>query len=225
MCRRRLSPIELGALGLVGVGAVVVLAVGALEVASRLASRSLARSPREVPPGLVEAVVVLGCPSRIDGTPSRMQRHRVRIGVRSRDARAARSVMIFTGRTARRVRAIGAHNEADVMARYATRALGVDPADVLIEAESTSTRENVAHTLPMLRACRAERIVLASTPFHALRARALLRALDRDLGSRLSRADDVRCGEQLELRAFDAVYELRRSVYVAFVRRGRPGTR
>lgn len=218
--QRRVWTAAIGAIGAAALGG--ALAVAALEVASWWASRDRVGPPTERAGGHREAIIVLGCPSRRDGSPSGTQRHRTLVAVRSRDPRASRSVLIFTGRTLGAFQGVVRHrSEADVMGENAIAEFGVDPRDVIVEPAATSTRENVAHTIPIIRELGVDRVVFASTPFHARRARGELLELAPDLAPRLDLAEDHRVGEAVVRRTFDAAYEVRRGLYFALRARRR----
>lgn len=154
------------------------------------------------PANAEEAIVVLGYPSRRGDRPGLVQRYRTRIAVRSRDPSAARSVLVFTGTSPRRPRA--ERSEAAVMADYAVEHLGVDREDILLEEKATSTRENIALTLPMLDPFAVVKI--ASTTFHARKGRRYLRKQSPGTAARLRPARDHRPGELLWLKPFFALY-------------------
>lgn len=159
------------------------------ELASWRASRQAL--PREPRAAADEAIIVLGFPSGRDDRPSFMQRYRTRIAVRSRNPEALRSVLVFTGRTPNRS---GRHrSEAAVMADYAVHRLGVDPADVVLEEEATTTWENIARSIPLVRDFTT--LLIASDTFHARTARRYLRTQAPQLAMKLRRADDYRVGE------------------------------
>lgn len=158
------------------------------------------RSP--VPHGADEAIVVLGHPSLRGDRPGPVQRYRTRIALRSRDPRAGRSVLIFTGTSPRRPRA--ERSEAAVMADYAVEHLGVDPGDILLEEKATNTWENIALTLPMLAPFPVVKI--ASNTFHARKGRRYLRKQAPEVAARLRPARDHRPGELLWLKPLLAVH-------------------
>ncbi|WP_306369038.1 YdcF family protein [Nocardiopsis sp. CC223A] len=149
-----------------------------------------------------EAIVVLGYPSRRGDRPGLVQRYRTRIAVRSRDPRAGRSVLIFTGTSPRRPRA--ERSEAAVMADYAVERLGVDPDDILLEEKATTTWENIALTLPMLAPFPVVKI--ASNTLHARKGRRYLRKQAPEVAARLRPARDHRPGELLWLKPLLAAY-------------------
>ncbi|MFL1377389.1 MULTISPECIES: YdcF family protein [unclassified Nocardiopsis] len=149
-----------------------------------------------------EAIVVLGYPSRRGDRPGLVQRYRTRIALRSRNPRAARSVLIFTGTSPNRADA--KRSEAAVMADYAVECLGVDPADVLLEEKAVNTWENIALTLPMLDPFPVVKI--ASNTFHARKGRRYLRKQSPEVAARLHPARDHHPGELLWLKPFFALY-------------------
>lgn len=128
----------LGAAALAGTGAVLLWSEWTLWRVSREDyPATLAPDPGDAE----EAIVVLGYPSRRGDRPGLVQRYRTRIALRSRNPRAARSVLIFTGTSPNRANA--KRSEAAVMADYAVERLGVDPADVLLEEKAVNTWENM----------------------------------------------------------------------------------
>jgi uncharacterized SAM-binding protein YcdF (DUF218 family) len=158
----------------------LVLAIGLLglaEWATWLASRAM------LPAGGTDAgriradetVVVLGCPLPI------LHRWRARIAVRSTDPNLAR--FVFSGGAVR-----SEVPEAQMMADYAVRVLGLSPDNIVIEDKSRTTEENILNSTAFL--ADAPAIKIASNSFHALRARMILRDVAPDLGDRLVRARD-----------------------------------
>ncbi len=126
-----------------------------------------------------DVVVVLGYPPREDGSPSFLQRWRVRIAVRSAPPGA---LYVFTGAAVHGERA-----EADIMAELGAE-LGIRPDRIVREREATSTRENIAFSMPWLReACT---IRIASNTGHAARARRYLGEAAPELVPRLVRTRD-----------------------------------
>src|SRR5699024_7307647 len=102
-----------------------------------------------------ESVLVLGCPLAV------LQRWRVRIALRSTDPDRAR--FVFSG-AAVRTRL----SEAQMMADYAVRKLGVPVDNVVVEDQSRTTVENIVNSAPLMAASPA--IKIASNTFHARRA-------------------------------------------------------
>jgi uncharacterized SAM-binding protein YcdF (DUF218 family) len=127
-----------------------------------------------------EAVLVLGNPFPV------LQRWRVRIAVRSTDPSRAR--FIFSGAVTR-----GSLSEARMMADYAVEVLGVPASNVLLEEQAQTTVENVANSIPLMDDAPA--IKIASSIFHARRARRILGDQSPDLATRLVRTRDYIPGE------------------------------
>lgn len=176
-----------------GAGLAVVAVFAWADLANARASRR-GLPPTPTTPADRCAVVVLGYR---DAGPNAgtVNRWRALVGVRTARREAALGtrevVLICSGGAVG-----GAIPEADLLAAHA-RALGWTGA-LVTETTSRSTRENVAHTLPLLAG--ADRIVFASHPGHAERARALLREQELALVPALARAEDHRWGEQWWLK-------------------------
>lgn len=136
--------------------AVVSVAVLSTEAAYRCAA------PADLAPEAGDCVVlVLGYPSRADGSPDPVQRFRVEAAVeRYRSLRCSR--MILSGGAAR-----NEHVEADAMAAVA-QAAGIDAGELVLERSARSTWENVGCSLPYTRD--AERVFVVSDALHARRA-------------------------------------------------------
>lgn len=175
-----------------------VLAFGEVQ-AWRTSRGAYPASPAIGPTDGRDVVLVLGFRSREDGRLNALQAWRTRIAVRSAPPGA---LFVFSGGAVR-----GSEPEAVVMARHATRHLGVEPDAVAIEAAAESTRENLSFSLPWLQEARTIRI--ASNTAHAHRARGYLRELDPRLWERLRRTRDFRPLElgplRLALTFYDAV--------------------
>lgn len=165
-----------GAIAAAGLG---LLAFG--EVQAWCAARAdYPARPHPGPPSGRDVVLVLGFRSRDDGRINALQAWRTRIAARSAPPGA---LFVFSGAAVR-----GVSPEAEVMARYGAKRLGIRPADITIEPRATTTRENLAFSLPYLADARTIRI--ASNTGHARRARQYLRELDPDLFARLHRTRD-----------------------------------
>jgi uncharacterized SAM-binding protein YcdF (DUF218 family) len=179
------------------------------EIVHSRASRSLVGADR----GGSEAIVVLGYRNPDPLRANWLNRWRVRAALRSIDPRSTESRIVFCGttRTAR-----GAVSEAALMAAYAVEQRGYR-GPVVLEEESRTTWENVAHAIPLVED--ADRIKIVSNPLHAEKARLYLHRQRPDLARRLVRANDYRPGEWAPLKPLFAVYGLRRLVRV----RGRGG--
>lgn len=207
--RRALRSTPVGArpvavLPVVGAG-LALLAAGVLAAGEILSARA-ARAERaqlgdgptvETPSGdgatgergtFREVIVVLGY-----GNPGRrinaVNRWRVDVGLRSRDPRAARSLLVLAGGAVH-----GEISEAEHMARFARAERGYS-GPLVLEDESVTTWQNVRNVLPLLED--ADRIVLASDPLHSVRAEGFLRTLRPDLAARLAPAEGNRLGEQI----------------------------
>lgn len=148
-----------------------------------------------------EAVVVLGF--RNPGPRANaVNRYRVRVGLRSRDPRADRSVLILCGG------AVGGRvPEAELLARYA-RERGY-AGRILLDTESRSTWENIRNALPLLADVDADAIVIASNAVHAEKGRRYLTLQRPEFADRLRRAADDRIGEILLIKPIAAVVGLR----------------
>ena len=74
---------------------------------------------------------------------------------------------------------------ARVMAHH-LEALGVPPGAILVEERATSTAENAAFTLPLVRALEARRVVVVTSNYHVRRARLAFRRVYEPAGIELS---------------------------------------
>lgn len=182
------------------VRAAAALALGYLaagELAHRWAhGRALGRP--EAVRGRREAIIVLGYPSRRDGSPHPLQRWRARIAARSISPDAASTVVVCTGASA------DGPSEAAVLAGL-LRDLGVPADQVVLEERARSTWQNMEFSAPLV--ADADVIRVASNSLHAWRARRFLRRQRPDLAARLAAADDDRIGEFWWLKTPLAVYE------------------
>jgi hypothetical protein len=192
-----MTPMGLSAKG-IGVG-VVVLGLAGCEWATWRASREAIpadrRDSRRIEPG--EAVVVLGFPAPV------LHRWRVRIAVRSTDPATAR--FVFTGAPK-----WGPRSEAQMMADYAVRVLGVPGDNVVVEEGATTTVENIANSIPLIDDAPA--IKIASDTFHARRGRRVLADQSPRLARRLVRTRDYLPGEWGLLHAVMAAWQLGRTL-------------
>lgn len=180
-----------GAIWIPVAAASVVLAA---ELLHRRASRQVPRAA-----GGVLTVIVLGYPTPKSGRPHPVQRWRTETAVRTLVGSPG-GVLVFTGGSR-----VGGVSEAETMAAYACGALGTSDARVQLETRARTTWENVLLTLPMVES--ADRIVIASDPMHAARARRYFRAQRPDMAKRLVGADDYRPGEHSVLKIGTAAYE------------------
>lgn len=146
-------------------------------------------------------MLVLGCPSRLDGSLHPMQRWRTEIAVRT----APEARLVFSGYAGDRDR-----SEAAVMAEHAHDVLGVPADRIVLETEARTTWQNVEFTLGELQ--RGERVAIASSPLHALRARRYLFQQRPDLALRLVPSADYRFGERWGWKALTLAYDVLRSL-------------
>ncbi|WP_432561241.1 YdcF family protein [Kineococcus sp. SYSU DK003] len=151
--------------------------------------------------GEPDVVLVLGNPSRRNGSLHPVQRWRTEIAART----SSTAVLVFSGYARGR-----GPSEAAVMAAYAHDALGVAAQRIRREESARSTWENVALSLADLDG--AQRIAIASSPLHALRARRYLARQRPDLAARLVPAADYRAGERWGWKAASLLYDVARSL-------------
>jgi len=141
--------------------------------------------------GTGEAIVVLGYRNR--GTRANtINRWRVRAGLRSSPPGPGPSRLVLCGGAVG-----GSQSEAELMARYARQSCGY-AGDLVTDAGSRSTWENVRNAIPMIE--HADRIKIVSNSLHAERARLYLWQLRPDLAGRLVPAADYRFGELIFLK-------------------------
>ncbi|PPJ06119.1 YdcF family protein [Nocardia nova] len=193
--KRRQGTVRFVALAAASAAAAVVAA----EYAHWRASRRLLGPRREPRTGGVDAVVVLGYPATADGRTRALQRWRCRIGARSLP-RDRDGFLIFTGGAVH-----GPWVEATVMAEYTRAHLGVPPERIRTETSAETTWQNIEFTIPAME--RADRIMIASDPMHAARARRYLWAQRPDLAERLAPAADYRPLERWWLKIPTAAHE------------------
>ena len=167
---------------------------------SELVTWRLSRRPRPVPPAGRVAVVVLGHPNGRRGRPTRVQRWRTGIGVRTL-ATVDDGWLIFCGGATRG----SAEPEAAVMARHAVR-LGVPSHRIQLETGSASTWDNVRLALPLVREGGAELVAIASDPCHAEKARRYLEVQWPGPGGRAVRADSYRFLERPWVKVLTVAY-------------------
>ncbi len=178
-----------------------VLAAGYLAVGE--ASHAWAHGRGLGRPGAVagrrEAIVVLGYPSRRDGSPHPLQRWRASIAARSISPEAASTIVVCTGAGTG-----DGPSEADVLAGL-LRASGVPDELIVLEARARTTWQNMQFSAPLIGG--ADVIRVASNSLHALRARRFLARQRPDLAQRLAPARDYRFGEYWWLKTPLAIYE------------------
>lgn len=152
---------------LVGAAALVLITLG---VGVGVAAWALDRAGVGEPPpdaAAFDAIVVLGCGVRPDGTASRSLTRRARLGARLlREGRAPR--IVFTG-------GVGTHPPSEAQAaRAAAECDGPLPDEaVILEERSTSTHENASEAARLLPTAR--RVLVVSDTYHLVRARRIFR--------------------------------------------------
>jgi hypothetical protein len=150
--------------------------------------------------GTGEAILVLGYRNR--GTRANaMNRWRVRAGLRSCPPWPGPSRLVLCGGAVG-----GSVAEAELMARYARESCGY-AGELITEARSQSTWENVQNAIPMIED--ADRIKIVSNSLHAEKARFYLREHRPDLAERLVPARDYRFGELILIKPVMAAIGLR----------------
>lgn len=175
----------------------IAATVGALpEAAHWWASRQAYGTPTDE--GASEAIIVLGCPTRPDGSLHPMQRWRVDIAVRTMNPRVQR--VVFTGTTAKT-----GISEASAMAAYA-RAQGIPDELIVLEEQALSTWQNLEYSAPLVERHGIIRIV--SDPLHAWRARQFLARLHPEMAAKLAPAVDYRPRERWFQKLETSVYEM-----------------
>ncbi len=140
--------------------------------------------------GSDQIIVVLGYRNR-GTTANGLNRFRARAGLRSIDPAAGSPVVIFCGGTV-----AGAVPEARLLDDYARKELGFAGRS-LLETESTTTWENIAHATALIDEVLLPEstICIVSNSHHAEKARAHLWQMRPDLAARLVRGADYRFGE------------------------------
>ena len=161
--------------------------------AAELAHWAASRSGLGAASGPPDVVLVLGFPSRADGSPHPRQRWRARL------AAANPGTLVFSGGPHR-----GGPSEAAGMAALA-RGLGVAEDRIVLEETARTTWENVARSIPLLEG--AARIAIVSDSLHALRARHYLAEQRPDLAARLVSGGDYSPGDHWWLKPKLAAYE------------------
>lgn len=119
-----------------------------------------------------DAIVVLGTPSRLDGTPSPEQRERVLEGVREYKAGVAPHIIMTGG---------PAHNhfvEAHTMAQFAA-SQGVPVTDILEEPQAQNTIQNIYYSAGIMHQHNWRSAEVVSSPYHLGRTSLILLAFDR----------------------------------------------
>ncbi|WP_432788927.1 YdcF family protein [Brevibacterium sp. K11IcPPYGO002] len=150
--------------------------------------------------GSDQIIVVLGYANR-GQRPNGINRFRARAGLRSIDPRAQSTLLIFCGGAV-----AGRTSEAHLVESFAREELGFTGRSVL-EAQSTTTWENIANALPIIdrELTPATTISIVSNSHHAEKARDHLWQMRPDLARRLVRGGDYRFGEHPLVKPIAAV--------------------
>lgn len=140
-----------------------------------------------------EVIIVLGF-RNTGRRANRLNRFRVRAGLRSIDPGARTSTVLFCGGCV-----AGDLPEAELMERFAREELKFTGRTIL-ETVSTSTWENIANAIAIIDAefgsgVRPTAVKIVSNSHHAEKARDHLWQMRPDLGRRLARGADYRFGE------------------------------
>ena len=118
-----------------------------------------------------DAIVVLGTPSKLDGTPSPEQRERVLEGVREYKAGVAPKLIMTGG---------AAHNqlvEAHTMAVYA-ESQGVPHSDILEEGQAQNTVQNIFYSATIMHEHGWSSAEIVSSPYHLERTALIMNAFN-----------------------------------------------
>jgi uncharacterized SAM-binding protein YcdF (DUF218 family) len=119
-----------------------------------------------------DTIIVLGTPSRLDGTPSPEQRERVLEGVREYKAGVAPHIIMTGG---------AAHNhfvEAHTMAQFAA-SQGVPASDIFEEGQAQNTVQNIYYSAQIMHQHGWGSAEVVSSPYHLGRTSLILAAFNR----------------------------------------------
>ena len=118
-----------------------------------------------------DTIVVLGTPTRSDGTPSPEQRERVLEGIREYKAGVAPHIIMTGG---------PAHNsfiEAHTMAQFAATQ-GVPASDILEEPQALNTIQNIYYSAQLMHQQNWSSAEVISSPHHLGRTALILKTFD-----------------------------------------------
>jgi uncharacterized SAM-binding protein YcdF (DUF218 family) len=118
-----------------------------------------------------DTIIVLGTPSKLDGTPSPEQRERVLEGVREYKAGVAPRLIMTGG---------PAHNnlvEAHTMAIFA-ESQGVPAADILEEGQAQNTVQNIFYSATIMHQHGWSSAEIVSSPYHLGRTALIMNAFN-----------------------------------------------
>jgi uncharacterized SAM-binding protein YcdF (DUF218 family) len=121
-----------------------------------------------------DVAVVLGAAVRADGSPSPVLQGRLEHALALHRRGFVRKLLFTGGRGEGLPRSEAAAAKAWALAR------GVDPAVILIEERSRTTRQNLLEARPMLRHHGLRSVLLVSDPLHLPRATHMAHSLDID---------------------------------------------
>jgi uncharacterized SAM-binding protein YcdF (DUF218 family) len=181
----------------------VLLAIGTLGLCYLATAAWLdRRGAREAPEERFDAIVVLGCRVRSDGTASLSLARRARHAA-ALHRRGLAPIVVFTG-------GVGTHPPSEARAAAAVaRDEGLPEGAIVLEERSTSTEENAREAA---RTIDAERVLVVTDAYHAFRAERVFRrhfASAVAVGSQGPRSVRVR-GALREVTAVTAYALLRR---------------
>jgi len=175
--------------------------LGALWLWAELVDRRASRRwlgggrPAVEAPERTHAVVVLGYGNSGERA-NLVNRFRVRAGVRSLDPRSENLLVLCGGPVH------SSTSEAVIMQRYAREHLGY-AGPTALDTTSRSTRENIAHAIPLIE--HADTIAIVSNAPHAEMGREILWSERPDLAVRLVRGAEHRLGEAPVLKILGAL--------------------
>ncbi len=113
-----------------------------------------------------QVIIVLGNPSRADGSISPVQKSRMDVGLSLYQNDFAQK-LLFTGGAA-----WNGHIESETMKKYAIKS-GVTEEAILIETKSSNTGENVAFSYEILKSNQLNKIIVVTNRLHTRRAKFL----------------------------------------------------
>jgi uncharacterized SAM-binding protein YcdF (DUF218 family) len=116
----------------------------------------------------VDTLIVLGTPTRADGTPSPEQRERVMEGVREFKAGVSRHIIMTGGKT--RLDYVEAHTMAQLAA-----ANGVPPSAIIEEGQAGNTIQNIYYSEKIMQSNGWRTTEVISSPYHLPRTALILR--------------------------------------------------
>ena len=173
----------------------LILMIVCSELSDWVASAIAANPPR----GKTCVVLVLGYPSKSDGTPDLVQELRVAAGVKTYRHDHCNQIA-FSGAAVKNQIV-----EAETMAKLASRN-GVQSDRILLETKARNTWENIKFSMPFLE--KYDSILIASDSLHAQRGRRYLCKQRPDLCSHTFVAAEYRPFDRWWWKIATALYEL-----------------